>query len=65
MGPKIRMLIFNEEFDSRLHSLALAAWNASKLVITNFLENHRHDQYADIDDRILKASEQLGAPLPL
>ena len=65
VGPEIRKLILNEELDSRLNPLELAAWNALKSVVANFLGNHRHDQYADIVDRMMKAYEQLGARMPL
>jgi len=61
MGPEIRKLMLNEEFDSRLKPLELAAWNALKSVVANVLGNHRRDQYADIVDRVLKVYEQLGA----
>ena len=40
MGPEIRKLMLNEEFDSRLNSLELAAWNALKSLVANFLRNH-------------------------
>ena len=54
MGPEIRKLMLNEEFDSRINPLKLAAWNALKSVVVTFLGNHRHDQYTDIVDRMLK-----------
>ena len=65
VGPEIRKLMLYKEFDSRLNSLELAAWNALKSVVANFLGNHRHDQYADLVDRLLKAYEQLGARMSL
>ena len=55
VDSEIRQLMLNEEFDSRLNSLQLAAWNALKSVVADFSGNHRHDQYADIVDRMLKA----------
>ena len=55
VGPEIRKLMLNEEFDSRLNPVELAAWKALKLVVANFLGNHRHEQYADIVDDMLKA----------
>ena len=58
VGPEIRKLMLNEEFDSRLNPLELAAWKALKSVVVNFLGNHRHDQYADSVDRMMKAYEQ-------
>ena len=57
--------MLNEEFDSRLNPLELAAWKALKSVVVNFLENHRHDQYADSVDRMMNAYEQLGARMSL
>ena len=58
VGPKIRKLMLNEDFDSRLNPVELAAWNVFKTVVANFLGNHRHEQYADIIDDMLKAYEQ-------
>ena len=57
-GTEIRKLMLNEEFDSRLNPLELAAWNALNSVVANFLGNCRHDQYADLANRMLKAHEQ-------
>ena len=33
VGPEIRKLMLNEEFDSRLNPVELAAWNALKSVV--------------------------------
>ena len=65
VGPEIRKLILNEEFDLRLNPIEPAAWNALKSVVANFLGNHRHEQYADMVDNMLKAYEQLGARISL
>jgi len=65
VGPEIRKLMLNEEFDSRLNPLELSAWNALRSAVANVLGNHRHDQYADIADRMLKVYEQLGARMYL
>ena len=39
VGPEIRKLMLNEEFDSRFNPLELPAWNVLKSVVANFLEN--------------------------
>ena len=65
VDSEIRKLMLNEEFDSRLNPVELAAWNALKSVVANFLGNHRHEQYADMVDDMLKAYEQLGARMSL
>ena len=58
VDPKIRKLMLNEELDLRLNPLELGVWKALKSVVAYFLGNHRHDQYADIVDRVMKAYEQ-------
>ena len=55
VGPEIRKLMLNKKFDLRLNPLELAARNASKSIVANFLGNYRHDQYVDIVDCKLKA----------
>ena len=55
VGPKIRKLMQNEEFGARLNPLELAACNAMKSVVVNFLGSHRHEKYPDIVDSMLKA----------
>ena len=65
VGPEIRKLMRNEEFGARLNPLELAAWNAMKSVVINFLGSHRHEKYPDIVDSMLKAYEQLGARMSL
>ena len=55
----------NQEFGARLNPIELAAWNAMKSVVVNFLGNHRHEKYLDIVDSMLKAYEQLGARMSL
>ena len=65
VGPEIRKLMLNEEFGLRLNPVELAAWNALKSVVANFLGNHRHEHYADMVDDKLKAYEQSGAFMSL
>ena len=57
--------MLNGDYDLRLNLLEVAAWNALKSIVANFLENRRHDQHPDIVDRMLKAYEQLGARMSL
>ena len=65
VGLIIKKLMLNEKFDLRLNPLELAAWKVLKSVITNFLGNQSRNQYADIVDRMLKASEHSGARMSL
>ena len=63
--PEIRKLMQNEEFGAQVNPLELAAWNAMKSVVVNFLGSQRHEKYPDIVDSMLKAYEQLGARMSL
>ena len=65
VGTEIRKLMQNEEYGARLNTLQLAAWNAMKSVVVNFLASHRHEKYPDIVDSMLKAREQLSARMSL
>ena len=65
VGPEIRKLMRNEEFGARSNPLELAARNAIKSVVVNFLGSHRHEKYPNIVDSMLKAYEQLGACMSL
>ena len=65
VGPEIRKLMQNEEFGARLNPLELAARNAMKSVVVNFLGSHRHEKYSDIVNSMLKAYEQLDARMYL
>ena len=53
--PEIRKLMQNKEFGARSNPLELAACNAMKSVVVNFLESCRHEKYPDIVDSMLKA----------
>jgi len=65
VGPEIRKLMLNEKFDFQLNPLATTDFKAFQAGSSNLLGNHRHDQYADIVDRMLKAYKQLGARMSL
>ena len=47
----------NKQFGARLNPLELAAWNAMKSVVVNFLGSHRHEKYPVMVDSMLKAYE--------
>ena len=65
VGPEIRKLMVDDCFQEWLNTLELAAWKGFKLVVNNFLENYRHNEYADMVDNMLKAYENLGSRVSL
>lgn len=65
VGPQIRQLIKDEEFNSTLSSAEFAAWDAFKVLTRDFLGNHRADNYAQLVDNLLVAYRQLGCNMTL
>ena len=54
IGPQIRELLCDQGFSDVLNVKELAAWNGFKLVVSNFLGNHRAENYEQlIDDMFL------------
>lgn len=53
-GPEIRKLLQDDEFSSLLSPVEAAAWSSFKLVIHNFLGNHKSPDYKQIVNNLLK-----------
>ena len=65
IGPQIREMMCDSEFKNKLNQLELAAWEAFKLVVQNFLGNHRAENYAELVDNMLKAYRRMGCRMSL
>ena len=48
VGPNIRDLMKDEQFDIHLNSLELGAWKSFKKVIHNFFGSKKSENYADV-----------------
>ena len=55
IGPQIRKLPQNREFDQTLFGKEKMAWKAFKLVVTKFLGNKRADNYTELLFNLIKA----------
>ena len=65
VGPDIRNLMNDENFDQRLNSLELCAWKSFKQVVHNFLGCKKSENYAHIVQEMLIAYQKLGCRMSL
>ncbi|GBP14416.1 hypothetical protein EVAR_92401_1 [Eumeta japonica] len=65
IGPQIRNLFNDVNFDSVLEGKEKQAWNAFRLVARNFLGNKRSDNYAEFVENILSSYQKLGCNMSL
>lgn len=59
-GPQIRKLIGDQKFQSYLSPDEAAAWNAFKLIVSDFLGNTKNPNYKAIVANLLKKYEKIG-----
>jgi hypothetical protein len=60
IGPQIRKLFRDEQFDHILSGNEKRAWNDFRLVATNFLGNNKAGNYKELVENLLLSYEELG-----
>ena len=65
IGPQIRQLLQNKEFDQTLVGKEKRAWEAFKLVVMKFLGNKRADNYTELVSNLIKAYSCMGCNMLL
>ena len=65
VGPQIRKLILNKEFDKILHGNELDAWVRLKKVCTDFLGCHHSENFRDVIAEMLNTYKTLGCKMSL
>jgi hypothetical protein len=65
VGPDIRQLLNDDDFQQTLDIRQLAAWKAFRSICTDFLGNHRSPNYMDIVRELLQSYEALGCNMSL
>lgn len=60
VGPQIRKLMEDEEFDKNLNAKEKKAWNSFREVINNFFGNNKSANYKQLVERMLKNFQELG-----
>lgn len=65
IGPQIRSLIADEHFEGLLNPLEKAAWQSFKSLCSNFLGNHKAENYRDIVADLLHSYKAMGCNMSL
>ena len=65
VGPDIRQLMNDKNFESTLSVEELTAWKSFTLVVTNFLGNIKAENYRELVDNMLEAYKKLGCNMSL
>lgn len=65
VGPQIRALTTDREFEANMTSKEKNAWNAFKEVMDNFLGNNKHPDYVKIVNNMLRELRTLGCNMSL
>lgn len=64
-GPQIREVIRDPTFKTQLQPAQLAAWDAFVAVVSNFLGNHRSENYEELVERLLTKYKDMGCRMSL
>ena len=65
IGPQIRQLLQDSEFDQALFGKEKLAWQAFKLVATKLLGNTKADNYMELVSKLLKACSRMECNMSL
>jgi len=65
VGPQIRKLMQDENFETSMKSVAKDACASLKNVVENFLGNHKHPDYVEIVENLLENFHKLGCNMNL
>ncbi|UYV60357.1 hypothetical protein LAZ67_1000940 [Cordylochernes scorpioides] len=65
VGPQIRELLQDENFQNSLNEVEEAAWNSFRNVCKNFLGSVKAENYRDIVNDLLLSYKALGCNMPL
>ena len=65
VGPQTRELMKDQNFDEQLNDLEQAAWLSFKKVCTEFLGNHKANNYSEIVKELMTSYKALGCNMSL
>lgn len=65
VGPDIRKLMKDENFDEKLSHIELAAWKSFKEVVKNFLGNKKSPDYKDIVAKMITNFGLMGCSMTI
>ena len=64
-GPQKRRMLTSEKLEEQMYDLERNAWQAFRMIVKGFLENHRRDDYAMVMSNLIESYEKLGCRLSL
>src|SRR5206468_12577224 len=65
IGPQIRELLHDQMFTDALTAKEVAAWNSFRVIVENFLGNHKAENYAQLVDDMLDHYRKLRCRMSL
>ncbi|GBP20941.1 hypothetical protein EVAR_9510_1 [Eumeta japonica] len=65
LGPQIRNLLADEEFEQKLNPIEKSAWTCFRNVVHNFLGSHRAENYEELVNNLLVAYKDMGCNMSL
>lgn len=65
VGPDIRQLLNDDQFEQTMDDFQLTAWKAFRTICKDFLGNHRSPNYMDLVQQLLHSYEALGCKMSL
>ena len=65
IGPEIRKVMLDDNFDEKLNDIEKSAWIAFKNVCHNFLGNAKSENYKDIVENMIQAYKIMGCNMSL
>lgn len=65
VGPQIRKLLKDQNFEENLSALELSAWRAFTSVVEGFLGNNKAENYKELVRGLLDSFEKLGCRMSL
>ncbi|GBN61762.1 hypothetical protein AVEN_8143-1 [Araneus ventricosus] len=65
VGPDIRKMMKDENFETKIETNERKAWESFKLVITNFLGDKKDPNYKYIVEEMIKNFKTLGCSMSL
>jgi hypothetical protein len=64
VGPQIRELIKDEQFEEQVNQVGKAVWQAFRNVTNSFKGNHKAENYHEIESDLLMAYKAMGCNVP-
>ncbi|GBN50343.1 hypothetical protein AVEN_45574-1 [Araneus ventricosus] len=65
IGPNIRKMMKDENFETKMETNERKAWESFKLVITSFLGNKKDPNYKSIVEKVITNFKTLGCSMSL